>query len=947
MRTNIILTFSLILFTSLSLAKIINIPADQPTIGDGIDAAIDGDTVLVAPGEYFENINFNGKAIFLSSYHILDHDTSYISGTIINGSGAQTSSEASVVTFSSGEDTNSVLNGFTITSGTGSYFSAWESYAGGGIYITSGAKIINNYIIKNNMGLTDGQDNDNVIIQNNLIAQNKISGEYWIYGGGISITGYGNTRISKNRIRNNTVEAVHPIDDFSGGGGVSIFDNNPVLINNLIVGNDAQYGAGILGLGWENGFNFRLINNTIADNNASIKGGGVYLYNGHCTAINNIFWNNTAPDDPDIFHRSELNITYSITQEIFPGVGNIQTDPLFENDLFYLSDVSPAIDGGNPDEKFNDTEDPENPGFPLWPAKGSLTADMGAFGGNETVVVEAEDYLVQQNFLYKQFEDMHYRFSYPLSYDSSSVYPLSIVLHGSEQWGSDNELQLLEGLPWRINSEHYAYNDFTIVPQAPNNSGWNDDNNLITVYNIIRYTIENFPIDTTKIVITGWSRGGGGTWQLLNLYPQFFSAAIPISGTNREFGEIKYIPVWVNHGSADGIISVTVSRNYIAKFENTGLTAIYAENSSDIQISEAISNNARLFYSEFEGAGHSIVKHAYDNSFLYEWLKKQARPLISPINSIVNKSFIKVNKDSVRFRTAFSNPYNFHKEHSLIVENFNKEKLRNISLYDDGLHGDSLSQDGIWGNYLSPFQFEDNYRIGIQVNNLDKEDEFYFHDLTAFTTIGPVVYFDWSPYFIEDSIPNPGDFIVFKLHLKNEDVVAKAKDIAARIYSYNPKIIIHNFYSTYGDIGADNIVESKDGYRYEVSSDISSDTTIYLSITISSGGYHFWSDSMLVDVVTGISKEGQMIPTTYALKQNYPNPFNPNTIINYQLPMTNDVELSIYNLLGQKVSTLVHERQQVGYHQVEWDASRFSSGIYYYKIEAGNFQDVKKMILIK
>jgi flagellar hook assembly protein FlgD len=104
---------------------------------------------------------------------------------------------------------------------------------------------------------------------------------------------------------------------------------------------------------------------------------------------------------------------------------------------------------------------------------------------------------------------------------------------------------------------------------------------------------------------------------------------------------------------------------------------------------------------------------------------------------------------------------------------------------------------------------------------------------------------------------------------------------------------------------------------------------------------------MLVDVVTGISKEGQMIPTTYALKQNYPNPFNPNTIINYQLPMTNDVELSIYNLLGQKVSTLVHERQQVGYHQVEWDASRFSSGIYYYKIEAGNFQDVKKMILIK
>jgi hypothetical protein len=85
----------------------------------------------------------------------------------------------------------------------------------------------------------------------------------------------------------------------------------------------------------------------------------------------------------------------------------------------------------------------------------------------------------------------------------------------------------------------------------------------------------------------------------------------------------------------------------------------------------------------------------------------------------------------------------------------------------------------------------------------------------------------------------------------------------------------------------------------------------------------------------------------FILEQNYPNPFNPITIINYQLPMTNDVELSIYNLLGQKVATLVNEQQQAGYHQVEWDASRFSSGVYHYSIQAGEFQDVKKMILIK
>jgi hypothetical protein len=89
------------------------------------------------------------------------------------------------------------------------------------------------------------------------------------------------------------------------------------------------------------------------------------------------------------------------------------------------------------------------------------------------------------------------------------------------------------------------------------------------------------------------------------------------------------------------------------------------------------------------------------------------------------------------------------------------------------------------------------------------------------------------------------------------------------------------------------------------------------------------------------------VPGTYELSQNYPNPFNPFTMINYQLPMINDVDLSIYNLLGQKVVTLVNERQQAGHHQVEWDASGFASGVYYYRIEAEEFVDVKKMILIR
>jgi hypothetical protein len=89
------------------------------------------------------------------------------------------------------------------------------------------------------------------------------------------------------------------------------------------------------------------------------------------------------------------------------------------------------------------------------------------------------------------------------------------------------------------------------------------------------------------------------------------------------------------------------------------------------------------------------------------------------------------------------------------------------------------------------------------------------------------------------------------------------------------------------------------------------------------------------------------IPTVFSLSQNYPNPFNPNTIINYELPITNDVHLSIYNQIGQKIVTLVNEKQRAGYHQVEWNAGQLSSGVYYYLMRAGEFVDVKKMVLLR
>jgi predicted GH43/DUF377 family glycosyl hydrolase len=93
--------------------------------------------------------------------------------------------------------------------------------------------------------------------------------------------------------------------------------------------------------------------------------------------------------------------------------------------------------------------------------------------------------------------------------------------------------------------------------------------------------------------------------------------------------------------------------------------------------------------------------------------------------------------------------------------------------------------------------------------------------------------------------------------------------------------------------------------------------------------------------------EKHIKPTEYILDQNCPNPFNPVTVISWRLPVSSHVKLNIYNILGQKISTLVSERQSAGKHNVEWNAQGLPSGLYFYRIEAGEYSAVKKMLLIK
>lgn len=245
-------------------AVTIFVPDDFSTAQAAIDSAANGDTVILRPGTYFENLDFSGKAITLRSEQ--GPDVTIIDGGL-NGS---------VVSFVNSEGLDSVLDGFTIINGSGTYSIDYPGYyEGAGIYCSGASPtIINNIIVGNNPGgpgrWTQGGGIACIQGASPIISRNQISDNTAFSGGAVYVrSSASNPTISRNLLQNNT--------SFFGGG-INIWESLAAIECNDILGNDAIYeGGGIYLNDTPNGT--IVTHNFIANNTSSFHGGGILCWN--------------------------------------------------------------------------------------------------------------------------------------------------------------------------------------------------------------------------------------------------------------------------------------------------------------------------------------------------------------------------------------------------------------------------------------------------------------------------------------------------------------------------------------------------------------------------------------------------------------------------------------------------------------------------------------------
>lgn len=342
----------LFFFPLISFCAVYVVPGDFPTIQKAIDSAEHGDEIIVLPGTYFENLHF-----YLEKVTVRSLDGPEV--TVLDGN-----QNGSVVTFASGERPDTVIDGFTITNGSGTLVGS--NHYGGGIHCNnrSSPTITNNIITGNNVDYGGGgiscDDHSDPLIVYNTISNNRAG----YHGGGIFCDDGSSAEIQENMIMENEAGYGVPPDtifqpDLYSGGGVFGFKSSLQIHDNIIKNNTGTYHGGGVLLGWNSVTTSRILNNVVFNNQAQ-KGAGIYCcHSSNAHVQRNQVYNNTAllygggiccRDEYDQLFIKDNDI-YENSAEFGGGISCEHADTLIVNNFIFRNSAESGggIHGQNSD----------------------------------------------------------------------------------------------------------------------------------------------------------------------------------------------------------------------------------------------------------------------------------------------------------------------------------------------------------------------------------------------------------------------------------------------------------------------------------------------------------------------------------------------------------------------------------------------------------------------
>jgi predicted outer membrane repeat protein len=904
MKLLLILIFITIFCVSL-LADILNVPSTYSTIQAGIDAATTGDTVLVEQGTYPENINFNGNNIVVASFYVTNPDTSIISQTIIDGNFL-----GSVVIFENGEDSTAVLQGFTLTKG-------YNMGGGGGILCNSASSpTLKDLKIVSNIGGVGGgifcfgstkTRLYDVTIENNSAINS---------GGGIYCENGSEIRLERVIVSEN-------VSNQSGGGIYLKNDITAEFHDITIEGNTAvSFGAGIYCV---TNSTLHLENGIIMENECELDGGGIYVSDScEVTLLNDTLFANNAAFGGGIYCdlNSDLDISLSLIDkniaDLFGGgIYIYETSTTISNSSI---DGNSASDGGGIFCDLNTT---------LNFSSGTISNNHAENWGGGIYFDDSNTMITETSILNNSALLGGGIFS---GYNDSATLT-DVIISGNKATTNGGGISLLES--------SLGFESVDIY----NNQAFESGGGIHFDISNINFSSEN--LSNIYLNFAGFFGNDifASDSELISVMLDTFTVENPTQYQAYPYNNFAYNVLNEKVQPVDADLYVSPD----GRDNNSGLSAEDPLKTIAIALTRisADSLNSRTIYlagGEYSPSGNSQI---------------------FPLNM---KGYVSmVGDSSVNLTTEGENSV-LNAENGSNVAIFNQDpaaNLRHLNLTG----GTSEYGGGIFCHESSPQLF----RVTIYGNSAKFGGGIYASADSKLSVLnstisenavdeGGAIYCSNSSPILINSIlwNNTPQEIVFDPSVDTSFVSIAYSDIQDSLNS----IVTNNNGSVEwlpGNISDNPMFVNPSEGNFAINDEASPcvETGIHDQYLY----YNQGRDSVYIPelairgempdmgayeypIITGLADREGLI-RSFALFQNYPNPFNPITTIKFNLPVQENVKIEIFNLLGQKVMTLVDKNYQAGQHKIEFNGEQIASGVYFYRIEAGHHNSVKKMTILK